>query len=148
MYFYCFFLSIFQDSYFSSFLYQRIMPTYPTHQVKNQEDKSKKDLSISSLNLREKLNAASAYVKEKKNLNDLDSKLDNAEEKIITPVLETELLKDKGVHVEHKPINKYVDSNLAPVRYEGDTMIVSVLKEVVVVEKKTLLVEELHIKKT
>ncbi len=40
-----------------------------------------------------------------------------------------------------------MDKNPAAIRYEGDTMIVSVLKEVVVVQKKTLLVEELHITK-
>ena len=97
-------------------------------------------------------------------------------EEIIIPVLEEELHIDKEVvesgkiriikkvkeenntvevpiehtkvNVERKPINQYVDSNHQAIRHEGNTMIVSVLKEVVVVEKKTLLVEELHIQKT
>ncbi len=57
-------------------------------------------------------------------------------------------LKHTEVSVERKPINKYVDEHHQATRYEGDTMIVSVLKEVVVVQKKILLVEELHINKT
>jgi uncharacterized protein (TIGR02271 family) len=46
--------------------------------------------------------------------------------------------------VERVPAGYYVDK--APeVRWEGDTMIVPVMREVAVVEKKLLLVEELHI---
>lgn len=46
--------------------------------------------------------------------------------------------------VEHVAAGYYVDA--APeTRWEGDTMIIPVLKEVAVVEKKLLLVEELHI---
>jgi uncharacterized protein (TIGR02271 family) len=49
--------------------------------------------------------------------------------------------------VDRVPAGYYVDK--APeVRWEGDTMIIPVLKEVAVVEKKLLLVEELHVKKT
>jgi uncharacterized protein (TIGR02271 family) len=51
------------------------------------------------------------------------------------------------VNVERKLINEYVDADTPDVRYEGDTMIVSVLKEVVVVQKKIILVEELRITK-
>jgi len=49
--------------------------------------------------------------------------------------------------MERKPINQYVDTAPAASRYEGDTLIIPVLKEVLVVEKKLMLVEELHIRK-
>ena len=55
-------------------------------------------------------------------------------------------LKSEEVKVERVTINEYVDSP-PPVRYEGHTTIVSVIKEVAVVEKKILLVEEIHITK-
>lgn len=51
------------------------------------------------------------------------------------------------IQVEHKPINQYVESAPA-VRVDGDTTIISVVKEVLVVEKRLMLVEELHITKT
>lgn len=48
--------------------------------------------------------------------------------------------------VERVPINRIVEK--APeIRYDGDTMIIPVLKEVAVVEKKLMLVEELHVTK-
>ena len=50
------------------------------------------------------------------------------------------------VVVEHIPMGTYVDAAPEP-RQNGDTMIISVVKEVLVVEKKLLLVEELHISK-
>jgi uncharacterized protein (TIGR02271 family) len=50
------------------------------------------------------------------------------------------------VEVTKIPVNKYVDT--APeVRFEGNTTIIPVLKEVLVIEKKMLLVEEVHITK-
>jgi len=50
------------------------------------------------------------------------------------------------VEVKRIEVNQYVDS--APeIRYEGETTIVPVLKEVAVVEKRLMLVEELHITK-
>ena len=42
-------------------------------------------------------------------------------------------------------VNRYVDEAPA-VRYEGDTMIVPVLREEMVVTKRLLLVEELHVR--
>lgn len=51
---------------------------------------------------------------------------------------------NEDVQVEKIPVNKYVDS-YPEVRYEGETMIVPVVKEVAVIEKKLLLVEEVHI---
>ena len=48
------------------------------------------------------------------------------------------------VEVDRIAINRYVD--VAPqVRHEGDKMIIPVLKEVLVVEKKLMLVEEVHV---
>ena len=49
------------------------------------------------------------------------------------------------VLVERVPKNQYVDVLPPPVRYEGDVMIVPVLREVVV--KRLLLVEEVHVRK-
>lgn len=56
-------------------------------------------------------------------------------------------LNQEEVIMERKPINQYVDTAPAASRYEGDTLIIPVLKEVLVVEKKLMLVEELHIRK-
>lgn len=51
------------------------------------------------------------------------------------------------VQVAHVPAGYYVEK--APeVRYEGDTMIIPVLKEEAVVVKKIYLVEELHVTRT
>lgn len=56
-------------------------------------------------------------------------------------------LRHEEVHVEHVPINQFLpDDQPAPAaRYEGDTYIVPVLREVLV--KRLLLVEELHVSK-
>ena len=51
------------------------------------------------------------------------------------------------VVMERKSINQYVETAPPASRYEGETLIIPVLKEVLVVEKKLLLVEELHISK-
>lgn len=50
------------------------------------------------------------------------------------------------VQVERVPIDQYV-TEVPQVRYEGDTMIVPVLREIVVTQKHMLLVEELRITK-
>ena len=48
--------------------------------------------------------------------------------------------------VERVPVNRFVEK--APeIRYDGDTMIIPVMKEVAVVEKKLMLVEELRVTK-
>lgn len=49
------------------------------------------------------------------------------------------------VEMERVPVNQYVESPPPAVRYEGDKMIIPVLKEVV--EKRLILVEEIHITK-
>ncbi|WP_114784486.1 YsnF/AvaK domain-containing protein [Botryobacter ruber] len=54
---------------------------------------------------------------------------------------------DEEVDVERVPINEYVRDMPPPVRYEGDITIIPVLKEVPVIEKRILLVEEIHIRK-
>lgn len=48
--------------------------------------------------------------------------------------------------VQRIPLNQVVDEAPA-VRYEGDTMIVPVLREELVVQKRLILVEEVHIRK-
>ena len=49
------------------------------------------------------------------------------------------------VEIERVPIQRVVDAPI-PVRYEQDTVIVSILEEVLVVEKRFMLKEELHIR--
>lgn len=50
------------------------------------------------------------------------------------------------VQVTHVPINQYIDAPVA-VRYEGDTLIVPVVEEVLFIQKRTILREEIHITK-
>ena len=50
------------------------------------------------------------------------------------------------VHVKRVPINRVVEGPI-PVRHVGNTMIISLLEEVLVVEKRLMLKEELHITK-
>ncbi|WP_138484540.1 YsnF/AvaK domain-containing protein [Dyadobacter bucti] len=50
-----------------------------------------------------------------------------------------------NVSVERKLINQYVETAPPAVRQEGEVTIISVIKEVLVVEKKLMLVEELHV---
>jgi uncharacterized protein (TIGR02271 family) len=55
------------------------------------------------------------------------------------------LVTREEVEVERVPVNQYVETPPPPVRYEGDAMIIPVLREVMVVEKRLLIVEELRI---
>ena len=57
-----------------------------------------------------------------------------------------EPLLHEEVEVERVPVERYVEAPVAP-RSEGDTTIVPVYEEVLVVEKRLLLKEELHITK-
>jgi uncharacterized protein (TIGR02271 family) len=59
-------------------------------------------------------------------------------------VLVDEPLLREEVTIERVPVNRVVEGPI-PVRYEGDTMIVSVLEEVLVIETRLLLKEEVHI---
>jgi uncharacterized protein (TIGR02271 family) len=49
------------------------------------------------------------------------------------------------LHVERIPLNQYIDGAPPAVRYEGETMIIPVVKEEVVVQTRLVLVEEVHI---
>jgi uncharacterized protein (TIGR02271 family) len=60
-------------------------------------------------------------------------------------VVDQPLLSEE-VSVERVPINRFVDEAI-PIRYEGDTMIISLLEEVPVVEIRLVLREELRITK-
>lgn len=67
-------------------------------------------------------------------------------------VHEEELMIDAPVvyeklDIERVAINQYVETAPPSVRYEGDTMIIPILEEVVVVEKRLMLVEEVRITK-
>lgn len=56
------------------------------------------------------------------------------------------LLKEE-VKIERLQKNEFVSTAPPPVRQEGDTTIISVLEEVTIIEKRILLVEEVHITK-
>ncbi len=60
-------------------------------------------------------------------------------------LIDEPLLKEE-VNVERVSINRVVD-DVVPIRYEGDTTIVSLFEEVLVVERRLMLKEELHITK-
>lgn len=60
-------------------------------------------------------------------------------------LVEAPLIHDE-VNVERIAVNQYIDT--APqVRYEGDVMIIPVIQEVVVIEKRLMLVEEIRVHK-
>ena len=56
-------------------------------------------------------------------------------------------LVQEDIQVERVPLNQYVDVLPPAVRYEGDVTIIAVVKEVLVVEKRLLLVEEVRVTK-
>jgi len=58
-------------------------------------------------------------------------------------LVEQSLLHEK-VHVERVPVNRVLDEPVG-VRHQGDTMIIPVLEEVLVLEKRLVLKEELHV---
>jgi uncharacterized protein (TIGR02271 family) len=53
-------------------------------------------------------------------------------------------LVQEGYRVERVPVNKVVDT-VPEVRHEGDNIIIPVLREVVVVQKKYEIIEEVHV---
>jgi len=53
-------------------------------------------------------------------------------------------LNREDVEIERVPINRYIDEPLS-VRYEGETTIIPLVEEVLVVEKRLLLREEIHV---
>ncbi|RDC63565.1 YsnF/AvaK domain-containing protein [Adhaeribacter pallidiroseus] len=60
-------------------------------------------------------------------------------------VVEAALLQEE-VQVERVPVNQYIETP-PQVRYEGDVMIIPVIQEVVVIEKRLMLVEEIRVNK-
>jgi len=64
-----------------------------------------------------------------------------------TEKLVEELLEHEHVEIERTTIDKQVDKP-PPVREEGDTLIIPVLEEIVVVERRLLLKEEIRIRRT
>ena len=57
-----------------------------------------------------------------------------------------ELLATEEIEVERAPLDRWIDAPV-PVRQEGDTTIVTLIEEVVVVEKRLRAVEEVRITK-
>lgn len=56
-------------------------------------------------------------------------------------------LKEEEVVVNRVPKNELLEDTPAASRYEGDVLIIPVLKEVAVIEKRIMLVEEIHVSK-
>ncbi len=58
-----------------------------------------------------------------------------------------EELRDFRVDIERRPIGKQLEESALPTsRYEGETLVIPVVEEVLVVEKRFVLVEEVRIK--
>jgi uncharacterized protein (TIGR02271 family) len=64
-----------------------------------------------------------------------------------TEQLVEELLEHEHVEIERIAIGRQVDKAPA-VREEGDTLIIPILEEIVVVERRLLLKEEVHVRRT
>lgn len=65
------------------------------------------------------------------------------------PIQVDERLMREGVEVSHVPVDRIVALDQAPAtRYEGDTLVVPILEEVLVVERRLRIKEELHITRT
>ncbi len=61
-------------------------------------------------------------------------------------VLVDELLRHETVEIDRRPLDRPLAAGEMPaVRWEGDTMIVPVVKEIVVTQKRLVLVEEIRI---
>ncbi len=71
----------------------------------------------------------------------ISKKVRETDESVNIPLIQ------ENVQVERIPINQYIAEPPPPVRYEGNVMIIPVLREVVVVEKRLVLVEELRVTK-
>jgi stress response protein YsnF len=62
--------------------------------------------------------------------------------------IDESLLRD-DVQIHHVPVDRIVPLDQAPAtRYEGDTLVVPILEEVLVVERRLRIKEELHITRT
>mgnify|MGYP001627234057 CR=1 FL=1 len=84
----------------------------------------------------------------------IEKVLQPIERVLLTKTVETEEVRksidlaEEAIHVNTVPVNQYISEAPPVVRYEGDTAIYSVVKEVLVIEKKMVLVEEIHITKS
>lgn len=56
-------------------------------------------------------------------------------------------LMSEEVSVERVPFNEYLQDTTPSVRYEGETMIIPIIKEILFVEKRMMLVEEVRVTK-
>jgi uncharacterized protein (TIGR02271 family) len=103
----------------------------------NGEPMKRKNENTASLNvLQEQANVDKKIVESGKVY--IHKKVHQTDEEISVPV------SHEAVTIKKVPVNKYVD--VAPsVRNEGNTTIIPVIKEVLVVEKKLMLVEEVHV---
>jgi uncharacterized protein (TIGR02271 family) len=64
------------------------------------------------------------------------------------PIDIDEILRHDELSVTHVPVGRIIDSGDAPVpRQEGDTFIIPVIEEVLVVERRLRIKEEIHITK-
>ncbi len=70
----------------------------------------------------------------------ISKRISEHEELVDVPVMQGQAV------VERIPVNQFVES-APPIRYEGDTMIIPVIEEQVVLQKKLFIVEEIHVKK-
>ena len=70
----------------------------------------------------------------------ISKRISEREELVDVPILQEE------VTVERVPVNLFVEAP-PPVRQEGDTIIIPVVEEQIVIQKKLLLVEELRVRK-
>lgn len=70
----------------------------------------------------------------------ISKQIREVEETVDVPLLREE------VSVERVPVNRVVEERL-PTRYDGDTLIIPVIEEQVFVQKRLVLVEELHVRK-
>jgi stress response protein YsnF len=62
--------------------------------------------------------------------------------------IDERLLRDE-VEVSHVPVDRIVPLDAAPAtRYEGETLVIPILEEVLVVERRVRIKEELHITRT
>lgn len=59
-------------------------------------------------------------------------------------VIDEPLMREQ-VEVDRVPVNRIIEGSAPPIRYEGDTTIVPLMEEVLVVEKRLMLREELRI---
>lgn len=59
-------------------------------------------------------------------------------------VIDDPLLREEVV-VEHVPVNKYWEGPAPAARYEGDKLIIPLIEEVIVLEKRLMLREEVHV---